>query len=43
MAELKTLNDLFIQKLKYVYDAEQRLTKALPQLSKAASTPRATT
>jgi len=34
MAELKTLNDLFIQRLKYVYDAEQRLTKALPQLSK---------
>jgi ferritin-like metal-binding protein YciE len=39
MAELKTLNELFVQKLKYVYDAEQRLTKALPQLSKAAAAP----
>jgi ferritin-like metal-binding protein YciE len=39
MAELKTLNDLFIQKLKHVYDTEQRLTKALPKLSKAATSP----
>ena len=30
MAEMKTLNELFIQKLRYVYDAEQRLTEALP-------------
>ena len=39
MAELKTLNELFVQKLKYVYDAEQRLTKALPKLSKEAAAP----
>jgi ferritin-like metal-binding protein YciE len=41
MSEMRTLNDLFVQKLKYVYDAdaEQRLTKALPKLSKAARTP----
>jgi ferritin-like metal-binding protein YciE len=39
MARPESLNDLFIQKLKYVYDAEQRLVKALPKLSKAASAP----
>src|SRR5215831_723708 len=36
MSEPKSLNDLFVQKLRYVYDAEQRLVKALPKLSKAA-------
>jgi ferritin-like metal-binding protein YciE len=36
MAEPKSLNDLFVHKLRYVYDAEQRLVKALPKLSKAA-------
>ena len=36
MAEPRSLNDLFVQKLRYVYDAEQRLVKALPKLSKAA-------
>jgi ferritin-like metal-binding protein YciE len=39
MARPESLNDLFIQKLKHVYDAEQRLTKALPKLSNAASSP----
>src|SRR5437867_9648577 len=39
MAQPRSLNDLFTQKLKYVYDAEQRLTKALPKLAKAASAP----
>jgi ferritin-like metal-binding protein YciE len=39
MAQPKSLNDLFNQKLRYVYDAEQRLVKALPKLSKAASAP----
>jgi ferritin-like metal-binding protein YciE len=34
-----SLNDLFIQKLKHVYDAEKRLAKALPTLSKAANAP----
>jgi ferritin-like metal-binding protein YciE len=37
MAEVKTLNDLFIHKLRRVYDAEQRLVKALPELEQAAS------
>jgi len=39
MAEPKSLNDLFVQKLRFMYDAEQRLVKALPKLSKAASAP----
>src|SRR5215213_318910 len=39
MATPQSLNDLFVQKLKYVYDAEQRLTKALPKLASAASAP----
>ncbi len=39
MARPESLNDLFIQKLKHVYDAEKRLTKALPTLAKAASAP----
>jgi len=37
MATPQSLGDLFVQKLKYVYDAEQRLTKALPKLASAAS------
>jgi ferritin-like metal-binding protein YciE len=36
MAE-KTLTDLFILKLRQMYDAEQRLTKALPKLKNEAS------
>jgi ferritin-like metal-binding protein YciE len=39
MATPESLNDLFVQKLKHVYDAEQRLSKALPKLSNAASAP----
>ncbi len=39
MADVKNLNDLFVQKLRYVYDAEQRLTKALPKLAEAATSP----
>ena len=39
MADMKTLDDLFVHKLRRVYDAEQRLTKALPKLVKAASSP----
>jgi ferritin-like metal-binding protein YciE len=33
----KSLKDLFIDELKDIYDAEHRLTKALPKLAKAAS------
>src|SRR5438445_13619270 len=32
MADIENLTDLFIQKLRRVYDAEKRLMKALPQL-----------
>src|SRR5919198_6608536 len=39
MTRPESLNDLFIQKLRYVYDAEQRLVKALPKLSKASNSP----
>lgn len=37
MADARNLNDLFILKLRRTYDAEQRLTKALPELVNAAS------
>jgi ferritin-like metal-binding protein YciE len=36
MTSLKTLDDLFIHTLCRVYDAEKRLTTALPKLAKAA-------
>jgi ferritin-like metal-binding protein YciE len=35
----KTLNDLFIHALSDVYSAEKRLTKALPRLARAATSP----
>ena len=34
---LNDLNDLFVDELKDIYDAEQRITKALPKMAKAAS------
>jgi ferritin-like metal-binding protein YciE len=37
MADIENLTDLFIQKLRRVYDAEQRLMKTLTQLRDAAS------
>jgi ferritin-like metal-binding protein YciE len=39
MARPESLHDLYVQKLKHVYDSEQRLTKALPKLANAASSP----
>jgi ferritin-like metal-binding protein YciE len=36
MAELRNLDDLFVHTLRHVYDAEQRLAKALPKMAKAA-------
>lgn len=36
---LKTLQDLFVDEVKDVYDAEHQLTKALPKMAKAASSP----
>jgi ferritin-like metal-binding protein YciE len=32
----KTLNDLFVEELRDIYDAEKQLTKALPKMAKAA-------
>lgn len=39
MADPKDLTGLFIKKLRHVYDTEQRLTKALPKMEKAATSP----
>src|SRR5207344_12114 len=40
MAEAGTLHDAFVDELRDTYDAEKQLTKALPKLAKAASTPK---
>ena len=37
MAELTTLDDLLLEQLKDLYNAEKQLTKALPKMAKAAS------
>jgi ferritin-like metal-binding protein YciE len=37
--KLETLEDLFLYELKDLYDAENRLTDALPKLAKAATSP----
>ena len=39
MAEPGTLHDAFIDELRDTYDAERQLTKALPKIAKAASSP----
>jgi len=39
MAESGTLHDAFLDELKDAYDAEKQLTKALPKLAKAATSP----
>ena len=39
MADPKDLTGLFVKKLRYLYDTEQRLTKALPKMEKAATSP----
>ena len=39
MAEPGTLHDAFIDELRDAYDAEKQLTKALPKMAKAASSP----
>ena len=39
MAENGTLHDAFLDELRDTYDAEKQLTKALPKLAKAASSP----
>src|ERR1043166_5314812 len=37
--EFNSLNDLFLEQLRDLYDAEQRLTDALPKMADAACTP----
>ncbi len=39
MADPTTLHDAFVDELRDTYDAERQLTKALPRLAKAASSP----
>jgi ferritin-like metal-binding protein YciE len=39
MAEAGTLHDAFIEELRDTYDAEKQLTKALPKIAKAATSP----
>ena len=36
---LNTLEDLFVQQLRDLYDAENQLVKALPKMAKTASSP----
>lgn len=36
---MKTLQDLFFNELADIYDAEHRITKALPKMAKAATSP----
>lgn len=38
-AALNTFDELFVEQLQDLYDAEQRLTKALPQMANAAHNP----
>jgi ferritin-like metal-binding protein YciE len=36
---IKTIEDLFIHELSDIYSAEKQLTKALPKMARAASSP----
>ena len=37
--KLQTLRDLLVEQLQDLYDAENRITKALPKMAKAAKSP----
>ena len=39
MPKVSTLEDLLVQELKDLFDAENQLTRALPKMAKAATTP----
>lgn len=39
MSNVKTIEDLFVEELKDIYSAETQITKTLPKLVKAASSP----
>ena len=34
MASIDSMNELFVDELRDIYDAEKRLTKAIPKLAK---------
>ena len=36
--EVKTMEDLFLEEIRDLYDAEKQITKALPKMAKAATT-----
>src|SRR5258706_8712481 len=38
--KLNTLRDLYIEQIRDLYDAEKQLTKALPKMAKAATSPK---
>ena len=38
--KLESLRDLLVEQLQDLYDAEQRITKALPKMAKAATSPK---
>jgi ferritin-like metal-binding protein YciE len=38
--KLNTLRDLYVEQLRDLYDAEKQLTKALPKMAKAATSPK---
>ena len=40
MAKLKSMKDLYIEMLEDSYDSEHQITKALPKLAKAATSPK---
>jgi ferritin-like metal-binding protein YciE len=37
--KIETMQDLFLEQIQDLYDAEQRLTKALPEMAEASSSP----
>jgi len=39
MANITTMDELFLDEIRDLYDAEKQLTKALPKMAKAASSP----
>lgn len=40
MAKMKTMKDLYVELLEDSYDSENQITKALPKMAKAASSPK---
>ena len=36
---VKSMHDLFVEELRDIYHAEKQITRALPKMAKAATTP----